>query len=384
MDKKYDIVLLGATGFTGKLIAEYLQRHQKKENISLAFAGRNAQKLEQDLSGIPLEGISVEICDIQDPEQLTALTKNTKILMNAVGPFSFTGRQVIEACIQNKTHYLDITGEPSFVSDVYVRYHEAATEAGVCIINCCGFDSIPADLTTWLTAKQLPHDQPMILDGFVRTNAQFSGGTLNTAIEMLYRESKKTSAKFRVPRHPDTPKPKMRVHYNADIKAWAIPMPVVDPHIVKRSIYKMPLEFGYATAYRQFFVRSSFFKMVKTIMPVLFALLLAKYSWFRKYMKQKFPPGTGPSEAQRAASKFEFMCIGRSGDKKVTTTLSGGDPGYNETAKMFSLSAFTLLTKIRAGNNRSGVCTPSEALGQQLVDRLIAEGINIRQEKNNV
>jgi saccharopine dehydrogenase-like NADP-dependent oxidoreductase len=102
MDKKYDIVLLGATGFTGKLIAEYLQKHQKEENISLAFAGRNAQKLEQDLSGIPLEGISVEICDIQDPEQLTALTKNTKILMNAVGPFSFTGRQVIEAVFKTK------------------------------------------------------------------------------------------------------------------------------------------------------------------------------------------------------------------------------------------------------------------------------------------
>ena len=134
MSKKYDIVLLGATGFTGKLIAEYLQRHQKEENISLAFAGRNVQKLQQDLSGIPLEGISVEICDIQNPEQLTALTKNTKILMNAVGPFSFTGRQVIEACIQNKTHYLDITGEPSFVSDVYVRYHADAAESGVCII----------------------------------------------------------------------------------------------------------------------------------------------------------------------------------------------------------------------------------------------------------
>jgi short subunit dehydrogenase-like uncharacterized protein len=380
MDKKYDIVLLGATGFTGKLTADYLVRRRKEEVFTLALAGRNREALDSIVNSIGDKDVAVEICDITSETSLDNLTSNCKIIMNAAGPFTYWGKNVVDSCIQNKTHYLDITGEPSFVSDVYVTYHEMAVEAGVCVVNCCGFDSIPADLTSWLTAKKLPHNQPMILDGFVRTNAQFSGGTLNTAIEMLYREAKKTSVKFKIKKHPDTPRPKVRLHYNKDIKAWALPMPVVDPHIVKRSIYKMPLEFGYATAYRQFFVRSSFWKMLKTILPVLFALFLSRFLWFRKYMKQKFPPGTGPSESKRAASRFEFTCIGRSGINKVTMVMSGGDPGYNETSKMFSQSAFTLLDKMRNGKVKSGVCTPSEALGQELADRLEKEGIKIEQK----
>ena len=97
-------------------------------------------------------------------------------------------------------------------------------------------------------------------------------------------------------------------------------------------------------------------------------------------MKQKFLPGTGPSQAKRAASKFEFTCIGRSGNKTVTTTLSGGYPGYDETAKMFSQAAFVLLSKAQNGTLRHGVCTPAEALGQALVSRLESEGMTIKQE----
>ena len=382
MDKKYDIVLLGATGFTGKLIAEYLVKSRKNENFSLALAGRNKEALASLVSSLHDKDITIEICDITSETSLDELTSKSKIVMNAAGPFTYWGKNVVDSCIQNKAHYLDITGEPSFVSDVYLTYHEKAVEAGVCIINCCGFDSIPADLTSWFTAKSLPHDQPMILDGFVRTNAQFSGGTLNTAIEMLYREAKKSSVKLKIRKHPDTPRPKVRLHFNKDIHAWALPMPVVDPHIVKRSIYKMPREFGYATAYRQFFVRSSFWKLLKTIFPVLFALFLARFAWFRKYMKKKFPPGTGPSESRRKASKFEFTCIGKSGGKKVSTVMSGGDPGYTETSKMFSEACFTLLHKIRTEKHKSGVCTPAEALGQEIIDRLIKQGIKIEQTQH--
>ena len=97
-------------------------------------------------------------------------------------------------------------------------------------------------------------------------------------------------------------------------------------------------------------------------------------------MKKKFPPGTGPSETKRAESRFEFTCTGRSGNKKVTTIMSGGDPGYNETSKMFSQAAFTILHKMNNANLKSGVCTPSEALGQALADRLIKEGIRIEQK----
>jgi short subunit dehydrogenase-like uncharacterized protein len=381
MQKIYDIVLLGATGFTGKLIADYLTRHRTKENISLALAGRNREALINLVSSLPEKDIAIEICDITHEESLDNLTSKANIIMNAAGPFTFWGQNVVASCIRNKTHYLDITGEPSFVAGIYTQFAQEAKNAGVSVVNCCGFDSIPADLTTWLTAKNLPHDQPMVLDGFVRTNAAFSGGTLNTAVEMLHLESRRKSAKVKIPRHTDTPKTKINLHYNTDIQGWAIPMPVVDPHIVKRSIYHLPLDYGYATAYRQFFVRSSFWNAMKTIFPVGLAFILVRQSWFRNMMKKKFPPGTGPSEIQRAKSVFEFTCVGTSGNKKVITRMSGGDPGYNETAKMFSQAAFTLLTKIRANNFKPGVCTPAEALGQELVDRLVSGGIRVEQKQ---
>ena len=379
MSKKYDIVLLGATGFTGKLIADYLVRHRGKENITIALAGRNPKALEALVASLPESDVAIEICDITLEDSLDALASKTNIIMNAAGPFTYWGKHVVASCIKNKTHYLDITGEPSFVADVYKTYHQDAVNAGVCIINCCGFDSIPADLTTWLTARQLPHDKPMILDGFVRTNAQFSGGTLNTAIEMLHQESAKKNVKLKIPRHVDTPKVKLSLHFNKDMQAWAIPMPVVDPHIVKRSIYHLPLDYGYATAYRQFFVRSTFWKTMKTILPVGLAFVLVRFPAFRNFMKKKFPPGTGPSDQTRAKSVFEFTCVGTSDGKKVVTKMNGGDPGYNETAKMFSEAAFALLDKIKNNSVKTGVLTPAHALGDNLATRLQKEGIAIEQ-----
>ena len=379
-ERKYDIVLLGATGFTGRLTAEYLWKHQHEEKCQIALAGRNKQVLADLFSPVNYPGIFLEICDITDYDAIIQLCLKTKVLMNAAGPFSRHGMKVIKACLETGTHYLDITGEPTFVAEVYSSCHAKAKEKEVCIVNCCGFDSIPADFTTWMTAKALPHDQPIILDGFVRTNAEFSGGTLNTAIEMLYRESKKTSVKYKIPRHPNTPKTSLKIHKNHDIEAWAIPMPVVDPHIVKRSIYSLPLDYGYATAYRQFFVRSSFFKMLKTVVPVALAFLLVKSKVFRDYMLKKYPPGSGPSEQKRKNSFFEFKAIGHSGNVQVSTTMKGGDPGYTETSMMFSQAAFCILNKIKQGDLKSGVCSPVEALGDAMVHRLKKEGISINQE----
>jgi short subunit dehydrogenase-like uncharacterized protein len=178
----------------------------------------------------------------------------------------------------------------------------------------------------------------------------------------------------------DTPKVNLTLHFNTDMQAWAIPMPVVDPHIVKRSIYNLPLDYGYATAYRQFFVRSTFWKTIKTILPVGMAFVLVRFPAFRNFMKKKFPPGTGPSDLTRGKSVFEFTCIGTSGQTKVITKMKGGDPGYNETAKMFSEAAFAMSDKLKDGTLRPGVLTPVHALGDNLSERLQKEGIVIEQK----
>ncbi len=377
MDKIYDIVLFGATGFTGALVAEYLSIHATKEQIDWAIAGRDKEKLVQLSKKVSSKNPQIIVADVKDFDSLIAMTSQTKILMNTVGPFNWFGKDVVKACMDQGTHYLDITGEPSFVADVYNSYFEEAAKNKTCIVNCCGFDSIPADYAAWLTAKKLPQNEPKTLEGFVRTNATFSGGTLTTAIQALYLEVEKKSKKVKIMRHPDAPRIKLKIHKNKDINAWAIPMPVVDPHIVKRSCHRLPEDYGVAVSYGQYFVRSSFGKVVKTVFPIATAMFLVRFKSFRNRMFDKFKPGTGPNEQRRAESKFEFTCYGKSSTATSKTIFSGGDPGYNETSKMFSQSAFCLLDKIKNNDFKAGVLTPVEAFGMDLVVRLRNEGLHI-------
>lgn len=376
MDRQYDIILFGATGFTGALVAKYIVEHADLENISWAIAGRDEQKLIEVQSGLVTKP-DIVIADVKDDNSLNVMASMCKILMNTVGPFNWYGKNVVKACIDHHTHYLDITGEPSFVADVYNSYFQEAANQKSCIVNCCGFDSIPADFAAWLTAKKLPKEEPKLLKGYIRTNATFSGGTLTTAIQALHMEVEKTSIKTKIKRHNDAPKIPLKIHYNKEIKGWGIPMPVVDPHIVKRSAHRMPDDYGVAVTYGQFFVRSSLGKVVKTVLPIVSAMFLVRFKSFRKKMFDKFKPGTGPSEARRAESKFEVICIGKSTTSEAKTIFSGGDPGYNETAKMFAQSAFTILDKMKSQTLKFGVLTPVEALGMTLVTRLKREGIHI-------
>lgn len=377
MNKSFDIILFGATGFTGQLVAKYLSEHAGKEQIKWAIAGRDQEKLLKVLESLEGNRPEVITADIQDGLSLREMTAQTAVLMNAVGPFNWYGRNVVKACIETHTHYLDITGEPSFIADIYNNYFQNAEENQSCVVNCCGFDSIPADYAAWLTAKKLPKDEPKALKGYIRTNASFSGGTLTTAIEALHMEVQKKSIKTKLKRHPDAPRIPLKIHYSNEMKGWAIPMPVVDPHIVKRSAFRMPEEYGEAVSYAQFFVRSSFGKVVKTVLPIALAMFLVRFKMFRERLFKKFKPGTGPSESKRKRSKFEAVCYGKSTSAEAFTKISGGDPGYNETAKMFSQAAFTLLDKIKNHTVKYGVLTPVEAFGMELVHRLRREGITI-------
>jgi short subunit dehydrogenase-like uncharacterized protein len=377
MNRPYDIILFGATGFTGQLIARYLALHAAGEQIRWAVAGRNRTKLEQ--LELPAEGVApgIIVADAADVESIRRMTEQTSVLMNAAGPFNWYGRQVVEACIHSKTHYLDITGEPSFVAGVYNDMFQNAQENGVCVVNCCGFDSIPADFAAWLTARQLPPDVPKSLRCFVSTNASFSGGTLTTAIQALHMEAQKKSLKTRLPRHPDAPRIALKIHFNRDMNAWAIPMPVVDPHIVRRSAFRLPADYGAAVGYGQFFLRSSFWKTVQMMVPLAAMVLLVRIPACRRWLFKKFSPGTGPDAARRTASQFVVTCIGKAGASRAQTVISGGDPGYDETAKMFGQAAFCMVEQMRAGKLKSGVLTPVEALGMLLVERLRREGLQI-------
>jgi len=379
MDKKYDIVLFGATGFTGKLIAAYLDKNVSSHSATWAIAGRSLEKL-QDLQNVLATKPDIIMADAGNRDSIYQMAALARILMNAAGPFNWYGKIVVEACVDSQTHYLDITGEPAFVADIFASLDKKAVQAKSCVVNCCGFDSIPADITVFKAMQLLPPDEPKAVWGFVQTNATFSGGTITTAINALHRQVKEKSRIPSLPKHPDSPKISRMIHLNRDVSAWAVPMPVVDPHIVKRSAYKMPEIYGAAFTYAQFFLRSTFMKVVKMVTPIVVAMVLVRFKAFRNYMFKKFAPGTGPDQERRSRSVFRFTCVARTRSKAVKVIMSGGDPGYDETAKMFSESAFTVLNKDKVGKLTYGVQTPAEALGNDLVTSLLQKGIRIESQ----
>ncbi len=373
--KKYDLVLFGATGFTGKLIAQYLSANAP-ENLRWAVAGRNVEKLQEVVGLCKASLPAVVVADLKDQKSLDQMASDTTLLMNTVGPFNWYGYDVVKACVAHHTHYLDITGEPLFVNNIFDQYHDLALEKECTIVNCCGFDSIPAEFATWLTVQKMNPDEPKVVKTFIRTNATFSGGTLTTAINALHEQSQGNTSGSRYKKHPNAPKLKLKLHFANEIGAWAIPMPVVDPHIVKRTAANLVEQYG-PFAYGQYFVRSSFWKVVQTIFPIAIAALLVRFEWFRNWMFQKYHSGTGPSQTKRDQSKFEVISIGTSKSQVVKTYFSGGDPGYTETSKMFSEAAFCILEKVKQNSLQYGVLTPVEAFGMPLVEKLKEKGIHI-------
>lgn len=183
--RTYDIVLFGATGFVGTLTAEYLAAHAP-EGLRWAIAGRDEEKLarlRERLSGAP----DVLLADVADPASLRELARGARVVATTVGPYILYGEELVAACADAGTDYLDLTGEPEFVDLMYVRHDARARETGARLVHACGFDSIPHDLGAYFTVRQLPEDVPLRVDGFVRAQAMFSGGTFASALTQFAR-----------------------------------------------------------------------------------------------------------------------------------------------------------------------------------------------------
>jgi short subunit dehydrogenase-like uncharacterized protein len=175
-DRTYDVVLLGATGFTGGLTARYLARRLSGTTTRWAIAGRNEDKLRSLADELPGDGPAIEVVDVTDLDGLTALAGKTKALASTVGPYAEHGLPVVEACVRAGTEYADITGEPAFVSDVRERFDAPAREAGIRLVSCCGFDSVPHDLGVAFTVAELPDDAPITVRGYVEADAASAAG----------------------------------------------------------------------------------------------------------------------------------------------------------------------------------------------------------------
>ncbi|MDI5941807.1 saccharopine dehydrogenase NADP-binding domain-containing protein, partial [Micromonospora sp. DH15] len=243
-DRAYDVVLFGATGFTGGLTAEYLARHAPP-GLRWALAGRNPAKLAAvrgRLAGIDpaLAGLPLLTADVTDPESLRRVAGDARVVASTVGPYVHHGEPLVAACARAGTDYLDITGEPEFVDTMYVRHHAEAVRTGARLVHACGFDSIPHDLGVWYTVTQLPADGPVTVDGFVRAGGRFSAGTYHSALTALSRAAEAgRAAKARRAVEPRPPGRRVRavpgrVGRSAELGGWAVPLPTSAPQVGRR------------------------------------------------------------------------------------------------------------------------------------------------------
>ncbi|WP_290057527.1 saccharopine dehydrogenase family protein, partial [Amycolatopsis solani] len=189
--RAHDVVLFGATGFTGGLTAEYLARHAPA-GLRWALAGRNRGKLEAvraRLAAIDdrFTALDLLIADSADPASLKAVAESAKVVITTVGPYLTHGEPLVAACAEAGTDYVDLTGEPEFVDRMYLAHDRRARETGARLVHSCGFDSIPHDLGVRYTVKQLPEGVPLKVDGYVRAGGMPSGGTFLSALTIMSR-----------------------------------------------------------------------------------------------------------------------------------------------------------------------------------------------------
>jgi short subunit dehydrogenase-like uncharacterized protein len=373
--RPFDIVLYGATGFTGRLTAGYLAQ-QRERPFRWAIAGRNLDKLRQVRAEIGAgEEVTMIRADSDDPASLVAMAGQTQVVLTTVGPYIRYGEPLVKAAIEAGADYVDITGEPEFVNTIIDRYDAAAREQGVRIVNCCGFDSIPHDLGVYMVVKHLPDEAPVTVEGFVSTDASFSGGTWHSAIEMISRRGLR-GPKVKSPAGDGriVGSGKRSVHRSEVTGGWVVPFPTIDPQVILRSARTLPV-YGREFRYSHYLHVGSLPKMIGLGLGVGALAGMAQIKPTRDLLYKLQPQGEGPSAEKRARSHFQVTLIGQAGDQQVVGEVSGGDPGYTETSKMVAESALCLALDRDQLPERAGVLTTAVAMGDQLLDRLRRAGL---------
>ncbi|MEU1511267.1 saccharopine dehydrogenase NADP-binding domain-containing protein [Streptomyces sp. NPDC005811] len=378
-DRPYDIVLFGATGFVGTLTAEYLAAHAPGE-LRWAIAGRSREKLERlrERLGVPA---GVLTADVADPDSLRALAEHARVVATTVGPYVEYGEDLVAACADTGADYLDLSGEPEFLDLMYVRHDIRARETGARLVHAAGFDSVPHDLGVYFTVRQLPEGVPLTVDGFVTADAAFSGGTFASALGQFGRRRQMASAARDRRRHEPRLMGRRATasaggpRFAPEVDAWALPLPTVDPRIVGRSAKALE-RYGPDFRYRHYAAVRRLPVAVGGAAAVGTVVAAAQLPPARRWLSDRLRPGEGPSAEKRARSWFSVRFVGEGGGRRVFTEVSGGDPGYDETAKMFAEGALALACDDLPPT--AGQVTTAVAMGDALTERLIRAGIRFR------
>jgi short subunit dehydrogenase-like uncharacterized protein len=379
-EREHEVVLFGATGFTGALTADYLAKHADP-GTSWAIAGRNRGKLEAVRArlGDAHTELAIVEADVGDADSMRRLAESTKVVISTVGPYIEYGEPLVAACAAAGTDYVDLTGEPEFVDLMWLRYHAEAERTGARLVHSCGFDSIPYDLGALFTVEQLPEGVPIALQGFVRAGGKFSGGTAASAIHAMGRL--RQSAQVGKERRSRESRPDGRrvrgvqgkPHNDPVAGGWVIPFPTIDPQTVLRSARALD-RYGPDFSYSHYLVTKRLPMTVGLAAGAASVIALAQLPPTRELLlKLATAPGEGPTPEQREKAWFRVRFLAESNGRRLVSQVSGGDPGYGETSKMLAQSALCLAHDQLP--QTAGQVTPAVAMGHVLTQRLMREGI---------
>ncbi len=380
--REYDVVLFGATGFTGGLTADYLVRNAPA-GLRWALAGRSPDKLEavrrrlQDVDPAAAD-LALLHADATDPASLADVAARARVVITTVGPYLIHGEPLVAACAAAGTDYVDLTGEPEFVDLMYLAHHATAERTGARIVHACGFDSIPHDLGAMYAVQQLAASGPVRLRGVVRVAAMFSGGTFHSAMG-AFAGTRRSSA-VHTERRQAEPRPEGRKsraiggkpHRDPDLGYWLLPLPTIDPMVVARSGAALA-SYGPDFSYSHYVGMKRLASAVGSTGLVAGMFVTAQVPPLRRFALSRIKQGDGPDESRRAKSWFTVDFVGEGDGRTVHTRVSGGDPGYDETAKMLAESALCLAFDDNPVT--AGQVTTAQAMGDNLLARLQAAGI---------
>lgn len=374
--RAYDVALLGATGFTGRLTAAHLAAHAP--DISrIALAGRDPARVSAVRDQVA-PGAGVVVADVEDPRSLRELAASSRVVASTVGPYLQHGEPLVAACAAEGTGYLDLTGEPEFVDRMWLAHNETAQRTGARLVHACGFDSIPHDLGAYHCVLQLPEDVPLTVRGYVRGSGMFSGGTWHSAIGQMARPRQMAAAgRDRRAREPRPEGRRTHIEHGRPrrepaVGTWAWPLPTVDPQVITRSARALP-------RYGPEFTYGHYAAMPLPVAAGLGAGIgavaaLAQVPPARALLLKARAPGSGPSAERIERGWFEVRFVGEGGGRRVVTRVRGGDPGYGDTAKMLGQAALCLALDDLP--ETAGQVTTAQAMGDALLARLQAVGIS--------
>jgi len=396
--REYDIIIWGASGFTGRLVAEYLYKNYNSKDLKWAIAGRDNQKLISIRKTFLNDEVPIVLADSFDETSLNKMTQRANVICSTVGPYAKYGSLLVKSCIKNKTHYCDLAGEAQWIRKMIDLYHEEAIRNQVKIVNSCGYDSIPSDMGVYFINKNLSKKNLTIKMRVTGTKGGYSGGTY-ASMQNIIKEASSDREVRKSLTNPYGLNPVgeqsghdkrdlSSVVYDKKIKSWIAPflMAGINTKIVRRSNALSNYNYGKDFKYDEAVMTGKGIKgqLAGIMLSIPLILLAAKPgSILNKIFSFFVPkPGQGPDKKERESGYFssKFFVFDEHSNSSIFKVTGDRDPGYGSTSKMLAESAVCLAKDNL--DNTFGIITPSYAMGNNILERLISNaGLSFKKIK---